>query len=406
MKKSLLLVLFMFVFLGCEEEQTTETEDPRSKAFHDAAFLEVENEEYSVLGVHENGSSISIQTDYSGNKALSAVFIASEGSPGLFVEIDDQGFPQKAYINGNTILFDNFTDGTVDLAIIRANGEIEVLREINIDYPTPLTKQQYNLAKIEDISLADALRWGGHALSIAGCAISVAATVGTVGALAPLTVIGCGAVIIGIAVEFIPDDNPALEASGAALGAFSSAAGCMTGNALSCAAWFANSAGALATIAEEAEEENQDEVDLAGSALEHGYGDVQVTLTWDNTADLDLLVTDPNDETIYFGNEISSSGGQLDIDDMNGYGPENIYWATDQAPTGTYKVYVHHYGGSSPSNYSILINAFGTVNTYSGSISSSQTLAITEFSSSGLAKANMTITEIRSLGINPKKEVK
>lgn len=37
-------------------------------------------------------------------------------------------------------------------------------------------------------------------------------------------------------------------------------------------------------------------------------GDVQVTLTWNNTADLDLYVTEPNGETIYYGNRQSEIG--------------------------------------------------------------------------------------------------
>jgi subtilisin family serine protease len=77
-------------------------------------------------------------------------------------------------------------------------------------------------------------------------------------------------------------------------------------------------------------------------------GDVQVLLSWNNYNDLDLIVTDPTDESIWFKNRSVSSGGQLEID-MNVEYPdsktpiENIYWPTGEAPNGTYNVYLQYY---------------------------------------------------------------
>ena len=77
-------------------------------------------------------------------------------------------------------------------------------------------------------------------------------------------------------------------------------------------------------------------------------GDVQVLLSWNNYNDLDLICTDPYDESVWFKNRRVSSGGQLEID-MNVEYPdsktpiENIYWEPGSAPTGTYNVYVLYY---------------------------------------------------------------
>jgi hypothetical protein len=73
-------------------------------------------------------------------------------------------------------------------------------------------------------------------------------------------------------------------------------------------------------------------------------GDIQVTLSWNNYDDLDLYVVDPYGEEISHKNRVASSGGCLDID-MNfrkqSINPiENIYWPTNKAPRGKYKVYV------------------------------------------------------------------
>lgn len=68
----------------------------------------------------------------------------------------------------------------------------------------------------------------------------------------------------------------------------------------------------------------------------------RVTLTWDNATDQDLHLIDPNNEEIYYGHKVSVSGGMLDVDDISGYGPENIFWATTP-PNGSYKISVVDY---------------------------------------------------------------
>jgi len=70
---------------------------------------------------------------------------------------------------------------------------------------------------------------------------------------------------------------------------------------------------------------------------------VRVTLVWSAVADLDLYVTDPSLETVYFGNPKAASGGRLRQDVACGGitaagGPwmEEIGW--DPAPRGRYRV--------------------------------------------------------------------
>jgi len=77
-----------------------------------------------------------------------------------------------------------------------------------------------------------------------------------------------------------------------------------------------------------------------------GSGDVKATLTWGSAADLDLHVTDPSGDEIYFGNDASESGGALDVDanaacwSVASQPTENIYWPSGGAPAGTYHVQV------------------------------------------------------------------
>ena len=75
-----------------------------------------------------------------------------------------------------------------------------------------------------------------------------------------------------------------------------------------------------------------------------GSGSLQVNLAWNtNESDIDLYVQDPDGETIYYLNDNSLSGGYLDRDDTNGFGPENIFWEGN-APDGDYLVYIDYYG--------------------------------------------------------------
>jgi hypothetical protein len=75
--------------------------------------------------------------------------------------------------------------------------------------------------------------------------------------------------------------------------------------------------------------------------------DVRVSLIWDNRNDLDLHVTCPSGEKIFFGHKHSACGGALDVD-RNVRGEtdtpvENVRWSKGTAPTGTYRVMVQNY---------------------------------------------------------------
>ena len=98
--------------------------------------------------------------------------------------------------------------------------------------------------------------------------------------------------------------------------------------------------------------------------------DIRVTLTWNTSGtDLDLYVTDPNQETVYYSHRQSDIGGTLDVDDRNGYGPENFTLETGNAITGAYYIEVRYFGGTLPSTATVVVilhegQANETVTTY------------------------------------------
>lgn len=81
-----------------------------------------------------------------------------------------------------------------------------------------------------------------------------------------------------------------------------------------------------------------------------GGGDVQVTLLWASGDDLDLYVSEPGGQQIFYGAPSSPNGGALDVDDRGGAcddtttRAENVFWETD-APSGSYTVDIDRYSG-------------------------------------------------------------
>jgi len=79
------------------------------------------------------------------------------------------------------------------------------------------------------------------------------------------------------------------------------------------------------------------------------------TLTWSQPTDLDLYTTAPNGEVAWYGRRVISVG-ELDYDDIDGYGPENFTLRTKLE--GRYQIDVDFYrysGQTMPSSYRVVI---------------------------------------------------
>ncbi len=103
-------------------------------------------------------------------------------------------------------------------------------------------------------------------------------------------------------------------------------------------------------------------VTVTGAAGE----DLRFTMTWNtNGTDIDLHVRVPgangipdtsDGDTIYFTNR-SDSGGTLDVDDTNGFGPENTVFPLGIAPVGTYAFAAHYWSGA-PTPTTVTVSVF------------------------------------------------
>lgn len=114
-------------------------------------------------------------------------------------------------------------------------------------------------------------------------------------------------------------------------------------------------------------------------------GDPQFTLIWNTDGvDLDLHVIEPGGKEIYWEDPQGAHGGELDVDNTKGYGPENIYWLVESkgpgsekvkgpGPPGTYKWFVVYWGGfggfAKPTHWQVRVKHAGKVSVHHGKFS-------------------------------------
>lgn len=80
--------------------------------------------------------------------------------------------------------------------------------------------------------------------------------------------------------------------------------------------------------------------------------DLRVTLTWDTPGtDVDLWVTGPDAEKVFYGHRGGVAGGTLDTDVTTGFGPETYTQA--RLERGTYRIQAHAYTISGPTRVEV-----------------------------------------------------
>jgi hypothetical protein len=134
-----------------------------------------------------------------------------------------------------------------------------------------------------------------------------------------------------------------------------------------------------------------------------GTGDVQVSLSWDTSADVDLHVIDPaGDEVLWLERQVAS-GGELDLDSNAGCSGddvrnENVTWPVGGAPSGSYRVLVDYWSncGVAATEYTVTVNVKGQAPaTFTGSF--------TGEGDQGGFGAGVPITTFSSVGTSAKR---
>lgn len=105
-----------------------------------------------------------------------------------------------------------------------------------------------------------------------------------------------------------------------------------------------------------------------------GTGELQVSVSWDTASDVDLYLVEPDGTTIYYGDDISASGGTLDLDSnlacfIDGINNENITYENSTPPTGEYTVMLDYFLNCDvpgPTKYVVTVRSAAGTETFRG----------------------------------------
>ncbi|WP_295606520.1 hypothetical protein [uncultured Lamprocystis sp.] len=141
--------------------------------------------------------------------------------------------------------------------------------------------------------------------------------------------------------------------------------------------------------------ETQQRVQQAGGKS----GLVQISLMWNNRNDLDLYVTDPTGEIIYFSHKKAGSGGELDVDRNVGGETEtpveNVVW-TNSPPDGDYQVHVRFFakknGAELATPFLVVVKNSDRIDEFHGTVTApNDKPLVTTFRYSGVAADNHVV---------------
>ena len=350
--------------------------------------------DFAVLGKNGIGYFYEYQDNKPNIPQRLSVYDRNKNNVDLVIEFDDKGLPKNILSKDFTIVLGNYSGNSFDAVVITKDGESQLIENIETklnwnEYLTAIGSGSSSIQRaflgnfIKDVGnvINDAGRVVGNAISDVGKGVEqllqtqlVSTTVSVVGcgvsvftAALPLAAISCASAINDVGGALGLWEASQVVSDLGFLGDFINLANCGS-NYISCAS---SMAGLVTYGANNLSSSAQSNVRIGEGVLLAGSGNVQITLTWDNYADIDLHCIDPAGFQIYFANPYSSyTGGYLDYDNTVGFGPENIFFTN--APNGTYRVFIHYYAanyGITSVNFAVSIIQNGTGKVYYGTIS-------------------------------------
>ena len=402
---AVLSAVFSLAFVACNKDDNGKKINPDANEIYVLDISEESDWNYMIVG--GDGSSIFYSVDDDSNIPTHMFCKPNKNSDeGYTILFQENGLPEILVIKDHMLYFGNFRENKYDVALINPDKSIEYLYDVesNVDWNTYLNAAGMRASMLrsefsqeDKIKLEHSIKYVGNTVGAIAC---VGGLLGWWSGIGAVGLIGCGTTAISIWNDYI---GPHFDLDHVGIGALSTLGGtlatlvdCSFGNKASCLLGMASSAAGSVSMAIGQVNEKVQEIAEATGEISGGKGDVKVTLTWNNKVDLDLHIIDPNGERIYYAHPYSASGGLLDFDNVTGYGPENIYWPAGKAPNGTYFVYVHFYGHAvditNTSSYTIKINAFGSSQTFNGTVSYDQAVSVANFHNNGLINSAQSAT--------------
>lgn len=389
-----LLVACLASFLaGCD---LLPTQPGEGALFEGMTAVETDDPEVPFLAVHEDGEMLAVLADASSGEVVGGMFAADELPAPVQVLFRSDGSPERLVMGDEVVLFNNVRVDAVDLVYVSPDGDLQVVRDVAFDENLAREVQALAEAYKRTGGFIEGLRAARLGVSIATCSVGTAMAVGGMVVTGPLGVLlgtatlgGCTSALFTVIQLYHQrhgTDNAVINGTAQAFGSASEYLNlltCAEGDIGGCIESGLFVVDVAARNADDAAAALASAIEQARALLSAQGGDVQVSLIWNTTADIDLWVTDPSGERIYYANRTSASGGMLDVDDRDGMGPENVFWPPGGAPAGTYVVQVDHWSGASPTGYTVTTVVQGVVRTFTGSVASGETDQVTTFTVGG-----------------------
>jgi hypothetical protein len=216
-----LILCLLTTIIGCRGAPTVPPISPEPEVSFSEEFVlvQVTDPESNIIFVtgKENEDAIAIlgEKDNQGDPTkITGAFYVTEQGDAFYLEAGIDGLPTYVIDSeSNTVIFENYTNSTVDVSIYDSNGiPIQGLTTINID-PSDLLeiKQLYNSfyskQRWSRQNTVDVLKWGAVGLSWVGCISAGGLTVFSGGVLTPTIAFACGKAIFSTLAAITPNDT-------------------------------------------------------------------------------------------------------------------------------------------------------------------------------------------------------
>lgn len=181
---------------------------------------------------------------------------------GYIVFFNDKGLPSKMVIEDYIFVFDNFRENLVDVLRVSPTGETSIFRDVKSD----LNLSLFNLKSANNTTgLLEVLKVAGHVVGIASCIAGMVTPV-----IQAIAIIGCGATVVGLIAEALPENFQVLGITAAGVGAFADGVGCITGQLYECGFAAAQAGIAYSAYAVESMEKKKEEISTGQTLLTSG----------------------------------------------------------------------------------------------------------------------------------------
>lgn len=198
MKKSIQSAFLVFVLLavllnGCAPTPTPyvpTSPESVSEPPHEIYAGFTDNQAMPFIMIHQNGESLVMTQDVNSSNVTGGVWNSTDGQS-VVIYSDSDGRPTSAVIGDDVILYSNYTNDTVDVTVIQADGtsttyqatlDTETLNKIMSFVPFSDQSVSYSLTNLHRQGQSDMWYWmknGMFMMDITFCAAGTVAVIAT-----------------------------------------------------------------------------------------------------------------------------------------------------------------------------------------------------------------------------------